>query len=147
MKYQFLLLTMLSFLVISGVSNTNNLSPVNAMPTALPANTKPLLSGSFVASEHPTKGLVQIVEAGGKKFLKFDPAFKSDNGPDLFVILHNQNPPKSYEDSNYLILDRLKETTGEQMYEIPAGTDISSFKSVVIWCKQFNATFGFASLK
>jgi Electron transfer DM13 len=144
MRYQFLLLTMLSF---SAVSITSNLPLTNAMPTVIPANTKPLATGSFVAAEHPTKGLVQIVEAEGKKFLKFDRAFKSDNGPDLFVILHNQNPPQAYDDSNYLSLGRLQKTTGEQMYEIPAGTDIASFQSVVIWCKQFNATFGFASLK
>jgi hypothetical protein len=147
MKYQFLLLTMLSFSAITGVSVTSNLPPTNAMPTVIPANAKPLATGSFVASEHPTKGLVNIVEAEGKKFLKFDRSFKSDNGPDLFVILHNQNPPQAYGDSNYLSLGRLQKTTGEQMYEIPAGTDIASFQSVVIWCKQFNATFGFAPLK
>jgi Electron transfer DM13 len=147
MKYRFLLLAILSLSTTAGVVTTGNLPLVNAMPSSLPANAKPLATGSFVASEHPTKGLVQIVEAEGKKFVKFDRAFKSDNGPDLFVILHSQNPPQAYDESNYLSLGRLQKTTGEQIYELPADTDITSFKSVVIWCKQFNATFGFASLK
>ncbi len=142
MKYQILLFTTLSLLVTTAVGSS--LIPVVAMPTAM---VKPLASGSFVDSEHPTKGLIQVFEADGKKYLKFDRSFKSDDGPDLFVILHNQNPPQSYNDSNYLSLGRLKKTTGEQMYEIPSGADINNFQSVVIWCKQFNATFGFASLK
>jgi Electron transfer DM13 len=146
MKYQILLLTSLSFLVIPAVNITSVLPPASAMPITIPATAKALASGSFVAAEHPTKGLVQIVETNGKKFLKFDRSFKSDNGPDLFVILHDQNPPTAYDEGNYLSLGRLKKTDGEQLYEIPVGADTTRFKSVVIWCKQFNATFGFASL-
>jgi Electron transfer DM13 len=147
MKYRILLLTTLSLLLTTTVVMTGNLYPVRAMPTQLSSTAKLLVGGSFVASEHPTQGLAQIVEADGKKFLKFDRSFKSDNGPDLYVILHNQDPPQAYEDGNYLSLGRLKRTSGEQMYEIPASSNITTFKSVVIWCKQFNATFGFASLE
>lgn len=145
MKHQIKLAFGFLTVVVAGI--TSDFSPANSMPTTIPATAKALATGSFVASEHPTKGSVKIVEADGKKFLKFDRAFSSDNGPDLFVILHNQNPPKAYDDSSYLSLGRLKKTVGEQMYEIPADTDIKSFESVVIWCKQFNATFGFAPLK
>jgi hypothetical protein len=40
----------------------------------------------------------------------------------------------------------LQSTDGSQRYEIPADVDIDAFKSAVIWCRQFNVTFGFAAL-
>ncbi len=105
-----------------------------------------IVSGKFVASEHPTTGMAQIVMMNGKKYLKFDSAFKSDPGPDLYVLLHRQGMPKDYKKDDYISLGLLKKVTGSQMYEIPADTDISTFKTAVIWCRQFNATFGFANL-
>ena len=105
-----------------------------------------LASGSFVNSEHPTQGMVAIINKGGQKYLKFDRSFKSDSGPDLFVLLHRQDAPKQYQKSDYLSLGRLQKVAGTQMYKIPAGVDVKQFKSVVIWCRKFNATFGFAPL-
>ena len=105
-----------------------------------------LASGSFVNSEHPTQGMVAIINKGGQKYLKFDRSFKSDSGPDLFVLLHRQDSPKQYQKSDYLSLGRLQKVAGTQMYKVPAGVDVKQFKSVVIWCRKFNATFGFAPL-
>jgi Electron transfer DM13 len=34
-----------------------------------------------------------------------------------------------------------------QNYAIPAGTDLSAFKSAVIWCRRFAVGFGVASLQ
>ncbi len=107
---------------------------------------KTIASGSFVASEHPTAGMAKVVMMNGKKYLKFDSAFKSDKGPDLYVILHRQSTPKDYKKENYVNLGRLKKVEGSQMYAIPADTDVATFKTAVIWCKQFNATFGYANL-
>lgn len=107
---------------------------------------KTIVSGKFVASEHPTSGMAKVVAMNGKKYLKFSNTFKSDSGPDLYVILHRQGTPKDYKKDNYVNLGRLQKVAGSQMYEIPADADISTFKSAVIWCRQFNATFGFATL-
>ncbi|MBE9031015.1 DM13 domain-containing protein [filamentous cyanobacterium LEGE 11480] len=90
--------------------------------------------------------MATVVQHDGKQYLKFDNKFKSDNGPDLFVLLHRQASPKQYRASDYVSLGRLKNVAGEQVYEIPEGIDVSVFKSAVIWCRQFNATFGFAPL-
>ena len=40
----------------------------------------------------------------------------------------------------------LKATDGAFNYAVPEGTDISQFKSVVVWCKQFAVLFGTAPL-
>ena len=105
-----------------------------------------LASGNFVDSEHPTKGLAEIITQSGKKYLRLSKAFKSDDGPDVFVLLHRENSPKKYGKSDYISLGRLQKTRGKQLYRIPNSVDITGFKSVVIWCRQFNATFGYAPL-
>ena len=156
MKRQNLLLTALIATIAIGLPalTDSNLSPVNAelpMSTSMTVASKiaadsVLASGDFEKSEHPTSGVAQIVMQNGKKYLKFDSSFQSDSGPDLFVILHRQDSPKSYGKADYVSLGRLKKVSGQQMYAIPNGVNITKFKSVVIWCKKFNATFGFAPL-
>jgi Electron transfer DM13 len=156
MQRQNLLLTALIATILIGLPalTDGNLSLVNAelpMPGAMTVATKiveasVLASGDFEKSKHPTSGVAQIVIQNGKKYLKFDSSFQSDSGPDLFVILHRQDSPKSYAKANYVSLGRLKKVSGQQMYAIPNGVNITKFKSVVIWCKKFNATFGFAPL-
>lgn len=50
-------------------------------------------SGTFKAGEHPTQGTVRVVTEKGKRYLEFDQSFKTDNGPDLYVILHRSDAP------------------------------------------------------
>jgi Electron transfer DM13 len=147
MKRQISLFSMVALTIIS----TNLLSPTLA--TAQPrlmaqkaAAEITLLSGSFVQAEHPTQGMATIVQMGRHKYLKLDNSFKSEDGPDLFVILHRQDSPQQYQKKDYISLGRLKKIDGVQMYQIPSGVNIADFKSVVIWCRQFNATFGFAPI-
>jgi hypothetical protein len=152
MKRQNLLLTAVITTIASGIPalTDGNFRPVNAeLPISVTnkiAEATVLASGDFEKSEHPTSGAAQIVVKNGRKYLKFDSSFKSDSGPDLFVLLHRQDSPKNYAKANYLSLGRLKKVAGQQMYAIPTGVDVAKFKSVVIWCRQFNATFGFAPL-
>lgn len=101
-------------------------------------------SGQFVASEHPTDGTARIVTENGKRYLVFDQAFATDEGPDLFVLLHQDQMPQTYDAQNYISLGELQSIKGEQRYAIPDDVDLANFQSVVIWCRQFNATFGYA---
>ena len=41
---------------------------------------------------------------------------------------------------------KLQATTGGSNYELAATTDITQFKSVVIYCKSFSVIFGYANL-
>lgn len=105
-------------------------------------------SGTFKAAEHPTKGTVSVVTEQGKKFLEFDGNFKTDNGPDLFVILHRSDaPPESgIKEKDYVKVARLQKTSGTQRYAVPNNVNLADFKSVAIWCRAFNSTFGYAPL-
>lgn len=104
------------------------------------------VSGVFVAGEKATQGMASVVTEGDKRYLELDEAFKTGSGPDVFVLLHRESEPKSYQETDYLSLGELQNTSGTQRYEIPAGTNADTFGSVVIWCRQFNATFGYAPL-
>jgi hypothetical protein len=74
--------------------------------------------------------------------------FRTGRGPDLFVLLHNEAVPNSYTTTtnDYINLGRLEKFRGAQRYEISADADLSDFESVVIWCRQFDVTFGYAPL-
>ncbi|EKU98659.1 Electron transfer DM13 [Leptolyngbya sp. PCC 7375] len=103
-------------------------------------------TGSFVAVSSDTVGGVTIVEENGKRYLEFDETFSTDDGPDLFVLLHKEATPQSYSSDKFVNLGDLQSINGSQRYEIPEDISIDEFKSAVIWCRQFNVTFGFAAI-
>jgi hypothetical protein len=169
MKFQHLASVALILLLASCTPTTSNNNNPNNPNTSTPTATSPTTtttttttaasntssrSGSFVAAEHPTEGRVSIVTENGKNFIEFDQSFKTDNGPDLVVILHRSKdllketkpPAFSIKEGDYVNISRLQNTNGSQRYEIPSNVQVSDFHSVAIWCKQFNATFGTASL-
>jgi hypothetical protein len=126
-------------------------SPSSTQPVAQ----KPTQSGTFVGAEHPTQGSAQILTENGKNYLEFDENFKTDNGPDLVVILHrasdiksiSQPPAYSLKEGDYVILAALKQVSGTQRYAIPDNVNLTDYNSAAVWCRQFNATFGYASFK
>ena len=131
----------------SSVTPTASLTESNA---TVAQNQSASMSGTFVAAEHPTSGTARIVTENGQSYLELDGAFKTnDQGPDLHVLLEaSEQPPQKYEDhSSYVNLGRLQKFSGTQRYPIPAAIDLASFKSVSIWCRMANATFGYAPLR
>ncbi|KST67906.1 DM13 domain-containing protein [Mastigocoleus testarum] len=107
-----------------------------------------IASGNFVKSEKATTGKAKIVNMNGKRYLKFDEAFSTGNGPDVKVILHKSSTvPGNIQEGNYITLAPIQKFKGAQTYEIPENVNLDEFKSVGIWCEEFNATFGYASLQ
>lgn len=113
--------------------------------TAAPAATP--IGGRFQSYEHETTGNVKVVGADGKTFIRLED-FATSNGPDVVVYL-SPAPPSGPEDQfgrDPVNLGSLKGNKGNQNYEVPAGTDLAKYKSVVIWCKRFSVAFGAAAL-
>ncbi|MGB3692542.1 MAG: DM13 domain-containing protein [Spirulinaceae cyanobacterium] len=113
---------------------------------ASPSELQATASGNFVEAEHPTAGIATIVNEDGKNYLQFDDNFKSDDGPDLFVLLHKSEVPETYKEEDYVSLGELQSTNGSQRYEIPDSVNLADYQSTVIWCRKFDATFGYATL-
>lgn len=113
------------------------------------------LSGTFVGAEHPTQGTARITTDNGKTYLEFGEDFKTDNGPDLVVILHRASdiksvstpPAYSLREQDYVVLGPLEQVSGTQRYAIPETLQLTDYNSAAIWCRQFNATFGYVSFK
>ncbi|WP_315790896.1 DM13 domain-containing protein [Fischerella sp. JS2] len=112
-------------------------------------------SGTFISGEHTTQGTVRITNKDGKLFLELDQSFKtSESGPDLVVILHRldnvlnstKSPSYPLKEGDYIIIAPLQKYSGTQIYSIPSNINLVDYKSVAIWCRKFNATFGTANL-
>jgi hypothetical protein len=107
---------------------------------------KPMLalSGMFVGvgdGIHDAQGMAKILPLDtGASILRLED-FRSTNGPDLYVYLATDK-----DATDFVSLGRLKANTGNQNYDIPQGTDLAKYDTVLIWCKQFSVLFGSASL-
>ncbi|MBD2500564.1 DM13 domain-containing protein [Anabaena azotica] len=124
-------------------------------PSNKSANKTTIKSGTFVSGEHTTQGTVRITQKEGRSFIELDQSFKtSTSGPDLVVVLHRSDnvigstkpPAYSLKKGDYIVIAPLKKYIGTQNYLIPNNINLAVYKSVAIWCRQFNATFGAASL-
>ena len=111
-----------------------------------------LETGKFHGKVHATAGRATVYqEVDGKLVLRLT-NFKTSNGPDVHVILVAAKD--AMDDANFLKdnmekveLGKLKGNAGNQNYEIPAGTDLTRFRTVSIYCERFNANFGAAPLE
>ena len=87
-------------------------------------------------TEHPASGKVTV--ADGKIMLK---DVNITEAPDARVIL-----AKDLDEPSSMRCGALKSFTGSHEYDIPAGTTVDQFDSVVIWCDKFSVPIGQAKL-
>jgi len=118
-----------------------------APPAAEPVAVK---SGSFIEIDrvHAGEGTATLYELPeGEQLVRFE-AFRVTNGPDLHVLLAAAPDPRTRADlgDNYIDLGMLKGNVGPQNYEVPAGTDLSAYNSIVIYCMPFHVVFSVATL-
>jgi electron transfer DM13 len=104
-----------------------------------------ILAGSFVGvgdGIHDAMGIAKVIPVGGgEKVLRLEDLVVT-NGPDLYVYLSTDKSA-----SDFVNLGRLKANIGNQNYPIPAGTDMTKYDTVLIWCRAFTVLFGSADLK
>lgn len=130
--------------------------PAKAMAEAMPAagSASPVLerSGTFRDADDLHKGTgeakLYALPAGGH-LVRLE-NLDVTNGPDLYVYLAKHADVRQaadVSDGGYLSLGRLRGNKGNQNYPVPAGTDVSQYKSVVIWCRLFGVLFSPATLQ
>lgn len=138
-------------------SPTASLRPASVAPSAAATDREsvpPASPGSALAATrmgmfqgadefHFGQGTASLIEVSPSTWtLRFDD-FSVRNGPDLYVYLSPD--PTGYADGA-IEIGTLKATDGAFNTDIPAGTDVSAVRSVVIWCKQFSVQFAVATL-
>jgi hypothetical protein len=116
------------------------------VPTAPPAF-EPVVAaqGEFQGADdfHFGRGTALLIESAPDTYVLRFEEFSVRNGPDLFVYL--STAPNGYSE-DALLLGELKGTDGAFNYDVPPGTDVSRFKSAVVWCKSFSVLFATATL-
>lgn len=119
-------------------------------PTAMP-DTGPaaVAMGMFMDADdfHRGSGSATMFRGpDGSHILRFED-FMVTNGPALSVLISKAEGITSSENlGEYLDLGPLKGNVGNQNYEVPAGTDVSEYKTVVIYCVPFHVVFATAPL-
>ena len=106
-------------------------------------------SGKFVKAEKETTGMARVITENGHRYIELDSAFSTSNqGPDLHVLLDPAAMPSANyaNQGNVINLGRLRSYQGTQRYAIPDVIKLDDYKSVVIWCRMANATFGYAPI-
>ena len=130
-------------IMIGAAQNTG--TTVNEEMTTIGQEASTLYVGEFVGVNdgiHNAEGQVKALRLNDStNFLRLED-FKATNGPDLYVYLSTD---KSAFD--FVNLGRLKGNIGDQNYEIPEGTDLSKYTTVLIWCQAFSVLFGSAELE
>lgn len=133
----------------AGSTSTATQAPT-AAPVATAAATQPpqfqprvARQGEFQGADdfHYGRGQALLIETGPGEYTLRLENFSVRNGPDLFVYLSTD--PGGISDA--LLLGDLKGTDGAFNYDVPAGTDVSRFKSAVVWCRQFAVLFATAT--
>jgi len=121
--------------------------------TALMAQSATILAtGTFHGAAHSTSGRATVYSgSNGDDTLRLT-HFKTSNGPNLHVLLIAATDAQDNEDFLKKGVERvdlgpLKGNEGDQNYMIPAGTDLSKYKAVSIFCERFDVNFGTAPLQ
>ena len=116
---------------------TQNASTVNALRT-----------GSFVGvgdGIHNAEGIAKVIplqeDETSSNILRLE-NLRVSNGPDLYVYLATDKSA-----SDFVNVGKLKANNGNQNYDIPAGTDLIKYDTVLIWCRPFSVLFGSAELR
>ena len=112
----------------------------NTMTTA-----STLRTGSFVGigdGIHNAEGEAKVIpfQDGDSNILRLE-NLRVTNGPDLYVYLATDKTA-----SDFVNIGKLKANNGNQNYDIPAGTDLTKYDTVLIWCRPFSVLFGSAEL-
>ena len=120
------------------------------MPTEATDETEP--AAPEVVARGPFSGAGRYDVSGEALLYRLDDGshvvrlegLESDNGPDLEVWLVRRTSGDVGRGG--LALGALKSTRGSHNYAVPAGTDVSAFAGVSVWCERFSVNFGTAPL-
>ncbi len=104
-----------------------------------PAQIQVIRSGTFTGNSF---GTVKLKIENGVLVLQTGANFGGSSAPDLRMYLSNSGNGNT----NAIEIATLSQRTGAQSWNIPSNVNITSYRYVVVWCKQFSANYGTADL-
>ena len=131
-------------MIMKGAAQSDGIHVDEEMTETMNTGQPSTYTGAFIGVNdgiHNAEGQVVVIPLGeGRSVLRLED-FKATNGPDLYVYLSTDKGA-----SDFVNLGRLKGNMGNQNYEIPEGTDLEKYDTVLIWCKAFSVLFGSAEI-
>ncbi|MEO3788084.1 DM13 domain-containing protein [Actinocorallia sp. B10E7] len=126
-----------------------SVAPGPALPGQRESGPEKVFEGSVWRSysHGETTGKVKVYRLPDGSYTVRLEDLSTSNGPDVKVVLS----PKPFDQvgelgSDRLTLAALKGNEGSSNYEVPAGTDLSRYRSAVIWCERFDAVFAASAI-
>ncbi len=104
-----------------------------------------IATGGWTNQEYKIEGEWTIYFENGKNYISLSDNFRTRRGPDLKLFL-SPMAPEDLTGRNAtrgsVLVSALESSRGAQTFEIPEGTDLSQFASVVIHCERFSKLWG-----
>jgi hypothetical protein len=99
---------------------------------------------------HYGQGHVTLYNEGdGRKAVHLADDFQVGPGPAFHVYLVDHakvRSKKDFKDASKVALGKIRAFKGSQVFPVPASADMSTFKSVVVWCEEFGVLISPATL-
>lgn len=138
MRNFIILIIIISF--FSCKKKTNNIKSLNE---PFDASQSTFLSQSSLNSNaHKVSGTVKLFKSENLKTLSFENFSTESGGPDLKVYLSTSTANTDVKE-----LGTLKSNSGNFYYQFDSTINITSYKYVLIWCKQYSVLFGNTNLQ
>jgi hypothetical protein len=114
-----------------------------------PAAAASVLRGSFHSNAHATRGIATVYRAAAGELIVRFTEFETSDGPDVRIYLVASEDVAGDADirRGFVDLGALKGNVGDQNYSVPAGTDLTTYRAVSVWCRRFKVNFGAAPLQ
>ncbi len=123
-------------------------APVAEAAEAAPAEV--LFAGTWTKKAYDIAGGWRIERAGEALVVVLEDDFVVRRAPDLKIFLSTLAVEKVSDrnaTSNSILVAELERFDGGQRYEVPRGTDLGAYKSVLIHCQQYSKLFAAAGLE
>lgn len=105
-------------------------------------------SGKWTKKANSISGTWSITEQKGKKVLVLK-GFKTATAPDLKIFLSpkaGSSISSRTATQGAVMVAKLRSSKGDQTYTIPAGVDLSKYKTVLIHCEKYSKLWGTGKL-
>ncbi len=124
-----------------------------SLPFAVYSQEKTLYQGEWENDSYFTtfEGNWQIVQRGEDMYVVLADNFEAKKAPDLKIFLSKHDysdiSAKNAADSKTSVLvAQLTKYKGKSSYKIPAGTDLSAYKSILVHCEKYSKLWGGSQL-
>ena len=114
--------------------------------TSLRADESP---STWTKKSFAVKGTWSLIEEGGTTYLVLDEAFSTRNAPDLKLFL-SPSEGAALNGKNAtrgaVLVAKLESNKGGQRYALPAGTNLSDFKTLALHCEKYSKLWAVSDL-